>query len=151
MRYLELFLLGALTLSDQFLRSEAAIKRCFACRSRGEQGDCRDPFYLSANSTVVESKRAGVETPPCASGWCSKIMEGDDKNFKDADYGRATERDCLQRPPSDLKQRCAQVLWKRKQVTMCFCKGDLCNHGSSIITTSLAVLFTITTMVRYLA
>jgi hypothetical protein len=36
----------------------------------------RDPFYLSANSTIIESKRSGVETPPCASGWCSKIIEG---------------------------------------------------------------------------
>eukprot|EP00095_Tigriopus_kingsejongensis_P009252 snap_masked-scaffold922_size80897-processed-gene-0.4 protein:Tk09252 transcript:snap_masked-scaffold922_size80897-processed-gene-0.4-mRNA-1 annotation:"protein retroactive precursor" len=129
---MKLLLLGLLAWVNV---SECRINRCFACRSRGQQGDCRDPFYLSANSTVVESKSAGVETPPCASGWCSKIMEGDDKNFKDADYGRATERDCLQRPPNDNKERCAQVLWKRKQVMMCFCKGDLCNEASQIATT----------------
>ena len=111
--------------------AEAVVRRCFACRSRGELGDCRDPFYLSANSTLIESKQAGVESPPCASGWCSKIIEGHDKSFKDADYGLATQRDCLQRPPSDGKERCAEVVWNRKQVFMCFCKGDLCNSAGS--------------------
>ncbi len=43
---------------------------------RGEEGDCRDPFYLSTNSTLLESRVSGVEMPPCASGWCSKIIEG---------------------------------------------------------------------------
>ncbi len=56
--------------------SEAIVRKCFACRSRGALGDCRDPFYLSANSTVIDSKKSGVETPPCSSGWCSKVIEG---------------------------------------------------------------------------
>ncbi len=43
---------------------------------RGELGDCRDPFFLTANSTRLLSKAAGVETPECASGWCSKTVEG---------------------------------------------------------------------------
>jgi hypothetical protein len=35
-------------------------------------------------------------------GWCSKILENVDKSFKeDADLGTATQRDCLQRAPSD--------------------------------------------------
>ena len=47
--------------------------------------------------------------------------------YKDADYGLATQRDCLARPPSDGKERCAYVKYKNKEVYMCFCKGDLCN------------------------
>ena len=92
-------------------------------------GDCHDPFYLSANSTIIESKQAGVDTPPCASGWCSKTEEGDSKLYKDAEYGTATERDCMQRPPSDGKERCAEVKRNGKMVNMCFCKGDLCNSA----------------------
>ena len=34
-------------------------RRCFNCRSRGELGDCRDPFYLSANSTLVKNSKKG--------------------------------------------------------------------------------------------
>jgi hypothetical protein len=49
-------------------------------------------------------------TCPCSRcflpGWCSKILENVDKSFKeDADFGIATQRDCLQRPPSDGQVR----------------------------------------------
>ena len=54
----------------------SVVRKCFSCRSRGPLGDCRDPFYLSANSTIIESKKSGVETPPCSSGWCRKVIEG---------------------------------------------------------------------------
>ena len=54
----------------------SVVRKCFYCRSRGALGDCRDPFYLSANSTIIESKKSGVETPPCSSGWCRKVIEG---------------------------------------------------------------------------
>ena len=37
-------------------------------------------------------------------GWCSKILEGVDKNSVD-DYGIATERSCMQRAPSDGSER----------------------------------------------
>ena len=36
-------------------------RRCFNCRSRGELGDCRDPFYLSANSTLVKNSKKGMK------------------------------------------------------------------------------------------
>nr|XP_015927103.2 uncharacterized protein LOC107454421 [Parasteatoda tepidariorum] len=49
------------------------IKRCFTCRSRGDLGDCKDPFIHNASS--VDNIR-GIEVPPCASGWCAKIVEG---------------------------------------------------------------------------
>ena len=55
--------------------------------------------------------------------------------YKDADYGLATQRDCLARPPSDGKERCAYVKYNRKEVYMCFCKGDLCN-GATMSTPS---------------
>jgi hypothetical protein len=109
------------------------LRRCFACRSRGVFGDCRDPFYVTGNSTALEHKSHGVETPPCASGWCSKILEDVDKiHTVDENYGGATQRDCLQRPPSDNKERCAYVTFNYKKVYMCFCRGDLCNSASTL-------------------
>lgn len=48
------------------------LRRCFVCRSRGELGSCKDPFTI--NATQVENEK-GVETVPCASGWCGKILE----------------------------------------------------------------------------
>ena len=59
-------------------------------------------------------------------------MEGLDKNFGDNDYGIATERQCMERAPSDNQERCAEVQRGHKKVYMCFCKGDLCNAGHSI-------------------
>ncbi|XP_071035298.1 UPAR/Ly6 domain-containing protein rtv [Parasteatoda tepidariorum] len=95
------------------------IKRCFTCRSRGDLGDCKDPFIHNASS--VDNIR-GIEVPPCASGWCAKIVEG-----SGSDYAVATERMCLQRPPRDEQQRCAPTLFLGRRVLMCFCRGDLCN------------------------
>ena len=47
-------------------------------------------------------------------------MEGLDKNFGDNDYGIATERQCMERAPSDNQERCAAVQLGHKQVTrMC--------------------------------
>ena len=59
----------------------------------------------------------------------SQKVEGLDKNFGDNDYGIATERQCMERAPSDNQERCAFVKHNHKQVYMCFCKGDLCNAG----------------------
>ena len=123
------------------------LKRCFSCRSRTELGDCRDPFYVTGNSSTLEHKSHGVEISPCASGWCSKILEDVDKvHTIDESYGGATQRDCMQRPPSDLNERCAFVKLNHKQVFMCFCKGDLCNSGfdlkpSAILVPLFAVLY----------
>eukprot|EP00096_Caligus_rogercresseyi_P006252 TRINITY_DN2256_c0_g1_i1.p1 TRINITY_DN2256_c0_g1~~TRINITY_DN2256_c0_g1_i1.p1 ORF type:complete len:160 (-),score=32.10 TRINITY_DN2256_c0_g1_i1:728-1207(-) len=129
--------------------SSGNLRRCFSCRSRGDQGDCRDPFYLAAknaSSLVSDYRSSGVETPPCASGWCSKTIEGVDKSFKDAEYGRATQRDCLRRPPSDGKERCAYVTVKaknNKKVFMCFCQGDLCNGVSQSIPSFYLLAFVV--------
>ncbi|EEB11040.1 conserved hypothetical protein [Pediculus humanus corporis] len=113
-----------------------AVKRCYSCRSRGDLGTCRDPFKV--NSTLGEIEK-GIEAVPCASGWCSKIIEGD--------YGLATERQCLSRGPSDSEERCAKTEWNHKKVYMCFCQGDLCNHSPHIIPNfylgSLLILFTL--------
>lgn len=35
-------------------------------------GSCKDPFTV--NATQVDNER-GIETVPCASGWCGKILE----------------------------------------------------------------------------
>ena len=75
-------------------------------------------------------------------------MEGLDKNFGDNDYGIATERQCMERAPSDNQERCAEVQRGHKKVYMCFCKGDLCNTGqkhfagfSTMILTSVVTYF----------
>lgn len=40
-------------------------------------GSCKDPFVV--NVTLVENKQEiGIETIPCASGWCGKIVESED-------------------------------------------------------------------------
>ena len=112
-----------------------SLRRCYSCRSRGVKGDCRDPFkrpQTSVPGLPVESHSKYVDELPCSSGWCSKIMEGVDKNFGDDDYGIATERQCMSRVPSDGKERCAYVKRNHKQVFMCFCKGDLCNSGRGL-------------------
>jgi hypothetical protein len=31
---------------------DAVLRRCFSCRSRGDLGDCRDPFLLSSGVQV---------------------------------------------------------------------------------------------------
>ena len=92
---------------------------------------CRDPFYVTGNSSTLESKSHGVKTLPCASGWCQKILEDIDKEHSiDETYGGATQRDCLQRAPSDQTERCAFVKYNHKRVFMCFCQGDLCNAAT---------------------
>ena len=125
-----------------------SLRRCYSCRSRGVKGDCRDPFkrpQATIPGLPVESHTKYVDELPCSSGWCSKIMEGVDKNLGDDDFGIATERQCMSRVPSDGKERCAYVKRNHKQVFMCFCKGDLCNSGhglqpSWIVLTSLLFL-----------
>ena len=69
-----------------------------------------------------------------------QILEGRDKNFGDDDFGIATERQCLQRPPSDNQERCAYVKQNHKRKFMCFCKGDLCNSANNNPPVSLLLL-----------
>lgn len=77
------------------------------------------------NLTTIES--SAVEAQPCASGWCGKSIESKDEG----PLLVATERMCLQRPPSDNKERCADTFYgtKKRTIFMCFCKGDLCNKS----------------------
>jgi len=60
--------LGLVAITEQ-----GRIKRCFVCRSRGDLGDCKDPFIY--NATTTEQSKA-VEAAPCAAGWCAKVIEG---------------------------------------------------------------------------
>ncbi|CAG0884042.1 unnamed protein product [Cyprideis torosa] len=71
-------LLLALVLNIHFNYSYGAIRRCFKCRSRGDLGDCGDPFMFAegTNVTDVNVKEAGIQAIPCASGWCGKQVEG---------------------------------------------------------------------------
>lgn len=118
--------------------SQGALKRCFSCRSRGDLGSCKDRFRFANESDVLNEP--GVETILCASGWCGKIMEDVNFALKSEEYGKATQRLCLQRGPSDGEERCANTVYNRNRVFMCFCKGDLCNGGGSVVASAALLL-----------
>ncbi|XP_014606342.1 PREDICTED: uncharacterized protein LOC106787998 [Polistes canadensis] len=111
-----------------------ALRRCVHCRSRGEQGSCKDPFTM--NSTQIELER-GVDMVPCVSGWCGKIIESQNLNNE---YGTATQRLCFQRGPDDGEERCAYTTWNYRKVYMCLCLGDLCNGAINSLNTSYSLL-----------
>jgi len=124
---MELVLLTAL--SPLLVSAQSNLRRCYTCRSRGEQGDCRDPFNPPDPGIPGQPKpphTTSINELPCASGWCSKLLDGLDKSTID-DFGVAHERSCMQRGPSDGKERCAYVKYNHREVYMCFCRGDLCN------------------------
>ncbi|XP_001605396.1 uncharacterized protein LOC100118576 [Nasonia vitripennis] len=122
-----LFAVMALALLlDRPRGTEGILKNCYVCRSRGDLGTCKDPFPRDLNATQA-SKLKGVEIVPCASGWCSKIIESQNLNNE---YGVATERLCLQRGVDDNEERCAFTKYNNKIIYMCFCNGDLCNSAT---------------------
>ncbi|XP_015782362.1 uncharacterized protein LOC107360243 [Tetranychus urticae] len=128
------------------IESQSRVKYCYVCRSRGSLGDCGDPFPW--NQTTVKDLK-GVEASPCPSGWCGKTIEG-----KEGDPIVATERMCLQRPPTDQEERCSETFFenKREPLFMCFCRGHLCNHSSSLFVNYgiLAVMPVFTYLYQYL-
>ncbi|XP_059061971.1 uncharacterized protein LOC131854820 [Achroia grisella] len=115
-------------------------KRCIKCRSRGELGSCGDPFPFNVTEPEAEF---GIHVMACPSGWCAKMIEGVSGALRSDDYGAATERMCLQRPPSDYEERCAYTMWNHKKVYMCFCNGDLCNSASNTHIITFMTLVTI--------
>ncbi|XP_062542506.1 protein quiver-like [Armigeres subalbatus] len=118
---------GLILFFHQISQTNALLKRCYQCRSRGELGSCKDPFTF--NATQAENER-GVTAVPCASGWCGKVIEGQG-SFREDDYDMATQRMCVQRGPSDSEDRCAYTVYNYKKVYMCFCQGDLCNGATN--------------------
>lgn len=103
------------------------------CRNVG-----KDPFMYNA-STIDDSGLKAVESQPCASGWCGKSIES-----SDGEHIIATERMCLQRPPSDNQERCAETFYgnRKKTFFMCFCKGDLCNEATRTSINTITVVLT---------
>ncbi|XP_071524129.1 UPAR/Ly6 domain-containing protein rtv-like [Panulirus ornatus] len=124
--------LGVFVILMLLSQGEGQLRRCYSCRSRGQYGDCKDPVSFNASRLVP-----GVEAVPCASSWCSKIIEGK-KDGEDHDL--ATERQCLQRSPPDNIQRCAEAMVGNKKVFICFCNGDLCNSASGVFPSLLLLL-----------
>lgn len=121
--------------------TDASIKRCFSCRSRGELGSCKDKFkYYNASQLDADT---GVEIVPCASGWCGKVIETSAHDLKAEEYGVATQRMCLQRSPSDNEERCDDTVRSRKKVFMCFCHGDLCNKSVLVKPSINLILFSL--------
>ncbi|XP_062138251.1 uncharacterized protein LOC133847307 [Drosophila sulfurigaster albostrigata] len=114
-------------MASQAPLANAALRRCYQCRSRGELGSCKDPF--SFNATDVE-REPGLSAIPCASGWCGKVIEGGGTYALD-DYDLAIQRMCVQRGPDDNMDRCADTIYNHKKVFMCFCQGDLCNAAAT--------------------
>ena len=52
------------------------LRRCFTCRSRGEKGDCRDPFIPPEHPEGADRRQSvntAVAEIPCSTGWCSKV------------------------------------------------------------------------------
>eukprot|EP00088_Acartia_fossae_P018288 TRINITY_DN20557_c0_g1_i1.p1 TRINITY_DN20557_c0_g1~~TRINITY_DN20557_c0_g1_i1.p1 ORF type:complete len:157 (-),score=10.11 TRINITY_DN20557_c0_g1_i1:131-601(-) len=131
-------------LSPLVVIGQSNLRRCYTCRSRGELGDCRDPFSPpeagdpGVTALTQEQLISGIDTIPCSSGWCSKILDGD-KNALD-NFGVAHERSCMQRGPSDNKERCVYLTRNHKEVFMCMCKGDLCNSSPHLRSSPLSVL-----------
>ena len=76
-----------------------ALKRCYKCRSRGELGDCKDPFLAdslarnsptTANPSLLSTllnvdSNFGVEAIPCSSGWCVKYTDNAGKFNSDGE------------------------------------------------------------------
>lgn len=139
MNYSNLFL-GAIFIIFFVQEVQSLHKRCIRCRSRGDLGTCGDPFPINVTETIVEQ---GLHVVACPSGWCGKLLEGTVGAFRTDDYGTATERMCLQRPPSDYEERCAYTMWNRKKVYMCFCNGDLCNAATGISTYPLTLVLAV--------
>merc|ERR1712080_724501 len=97
-----LVLVAATMVLDTVAGQTQLLRRCYVCRSRGELGDCRDTFIPPPPTDPgIPVQVKPVAEEPCSSGWCLKILEGVDKNFSDDDFGIATERQCMQRAPSD--------------------------------------------------
>lgn len=134
-----------------FRQVDCLRKRCVGCRSRGELGTCGDPFLFNVTEPKAEP---GIKVVECPSGWCGKITEGSSGAFKLDDYGAATQRLCLQHPPSDHEERCAYTLWSHRKVYMCFCNGDLCNASFMILSKPslllVSVIIPIFNFIQYL-
>ncbi|KAH9528567.1 UPAR/Ly6 domain-containing protein rtv [Dermatophagoides farinae] len=147
----KIFLLLFIILFALIHQSSSTRKRCFACRSRGNLGDCKDPFEYNATTFDGIYGSSPVELQPCASGWCGKSIE--DEN--EGPHIMATERMCLLRPPSDGKERCSKTFLSnsRKTFYMCFCKGDLCNSAGAILfigSLNISTIFSISGLVIFL-
>ena len=54
-----------------------------------------------------------------------QVLEGLDKNFGDNDYGIATERQCMERAPSDNQERCDFVQLGLKKVRIIIINDSL--------------------------
>lgn len=150
MMSIQKFLFVAIVCSlEGVVRAQFTPDRCYTCRSRGERGDCRDTFIrpsppppdLDPNSPAPY--KPAVDETPCYTGWCAKIIEDVTiESVISEDYSIATERQCMTRAPSDNKERCAYVVYRGKQVFMCFCKGDLCNSAPASTVTTMSFILT---------
>lgn len=116
-------------------KATGASRQCFKCRSRGELGNCRDPFPFNGTTGYAQ---AGIHLVSCPSGWCTKKIEG--VGGPPDDFGTATERACLIQAPSDKEERCIEIKENFKTVLRCFCRGDVCNSSDRTIRNWLAIL-----------
>lgn len=122
-------------------------KRCYSCRSRGSLGDCKDPFnvnFTSAGSDGQWGTKQPIQSVPCASGWCLKMIEDD---FGDSIA--ATDRSCMTRPPTDNEERCSETQIENhrdRKAFLCMCHGDLCNSANTIVSQCAIYIMTILTL-----
>ncbi|OQV17821.1 hypothetical protein BV898_08117 [Hypsibius exemplaris] len=105
-----------------FAMTAGETKHCYVCKSRGDTGDCKDPYNSESGAIPPQSIQ------PCFTGWCMKTLDTDD-NFP------ATQRTCMNSPPDDNTPRCTYAMDNlpgfAKKVYVCYCKGNLCNSALS--------------------
>jgi hypothetical protein len=66
-----MLLVAVLSLVPALAAAQGPLRRCYTCRSRGEQGDCRDPFTAPTPGVPglpLPAHTTAVFETPCSSG-----------------------------------------------------------------------------------
>ena len=92
---------------------------CYECKSRGIDHRCADPFRAVGRDKYLSE---------CQSGWCMKVEVG----FGGEDGVGFIERKCLPDSIPDGQERCGIANYKGQEAFVCFCRGHICNHASTV-------------------
>ena len=71
-----LSVMSTMSVSGQGESRQQVRRRCYTCRSRGDRGDCRDPFIppeYPEGALRRQSVDIAVAETECSTGWCSKV------------------------------------------------------------------------------
>jgi len=73
-----MLLVAVLSLVPALAAAQGPLRRCYTCRSRGEQGDCRDPFTAPTPGVPglpLPAHTTAVFETPCSSGNISNDLK----------------------------------------------------------------------------